>query len=99
MTFTVIRIDDLALDQELTDDATVVYLCSEVYNPAAEHGVTPVDPELGIDWQTDAPLLLSPKDEAAPTLAAAAAAGALPDYAACRAYYDELRAGAAHGRG
>ena len=75
----------------LTDDATVVYLCSEVYNPTGEHGIRPTDPQLGIDWGTDAELLLSPKDEAAPTLAEAAAAGALPSFEACRAFYASLR--------
>jgi dTDP-4-dehydrorhamnose 3,5-epimerase len=75
----------------LTDDATVVYLCSEVYNPTGERGVNPVDPGLGIDWPRDTPLLLSAKDEAAPTLAEAEAAGLLPSYQACAAYYDELR--------
>jgi dTDP-4-dehydrorhamnose 3,5-epimerase len=78
----------------LTDDATVVYLCSEVYSPTREHGITPVDPDLDIDWPADVPLLLSPKDEAAPRLAAARDAGALPTYDACRAYYDSLRASA-----
>lgn len=62
----------------LTDDATLAYLCSTVYNPAAEHAVHPLDPELGIDWGTDAPIL-SERDSAAPSLRDAA----LPDYAAC----------------
>ena len=75
----------------LTDDATVVYLCNEVYSPTREHGITPTDPDLRIEWPDGVPLLLSPKDEAAPTLAAASDAGLLPDYAACRAYYESLR--------
>lgn len=68
----------------LSDDTTVVYLCSEVFNPAAEHGVTPLDPQLEIAWPGDVEPLLSPKDLAAPTLADAEAAGALPSYEACR---------------
>ncbi len=32
----------------LTDDAAVTYLVSDVYNPGAEHGITPLDPELGL---------------------------------------------------
>jgi dTDP-4-dehydrorhamnose 3,5-epimerase len=75
----------------LTDDATVVYLCNEVYSPTREHGITPTDQDLAVDWPRDVPLLLSPKDEAAPTLAAAREAGALPGYAACREYYESLR--------
>lgn len=64
----------------LTDDATVIYLCSAGYAPAREHGVHPLDPALGIDWPRDVPPLLSPKDDAAPTLAEARAAGLLPSY-------------------
>lgn len=69
----------------LTDDATVVYLCSEVYAPAAEHGVTPLDPDLAVDWAgfgVREPRL-SRKDAEAPTLAQARDAGLLPDHRAC----------------
>jgi dTDP-4-dehydrorhamnose 3,5-epimerase len=79
----------------LTEDATVMYLCSTVYSPSGEHGVTPLDPALAIDWPADAPLLLSEKDERAPTLAEAAEAGRLPDYSACRRFMDSLRNGSA----
>jgi dTDP-4-dehydrorhamnose 3,5-epimerase len=81
----------------LTDDATVVYLCSSVYNPAGEHGLNPLDPDLNIDWPADTGLLLSDKDTSAPSLAQARAAGTLPDHAACQAYYQQLRAGSAAG--
>jgi dTDP-4-dehydrorhamnose 3,5-epimerase len=74
----------------LTDDATVVYLCSEGYAPKREHGIHPLDPELGIDWPSDVELLLSDKDAAAPTLADAATQGLLPTYEACIAYRAEL---------
>jgi dTDP-4-dehydrorhamnose 3,5-epimerase len=74
----------------LTDDAHVTYLCSSGYNPSADHGINPLDPELGIDWP-GGPLLLSDKDAAAPSLAAAAAAGALPSYADCVRLYGSLR--------
>jgi len=69
----------------LTDDATVVYLCSEVYTPAAEHGVTPLDPDLAVDWAgfgVREPRL-SPKDAAAPTLARARDSRLLPDHRVC----------------
>ena len=72
----------------LEPDSTVVYLCSDVYRPGAEHGVHPLDPDLGIDWPTDAPVL-SDKDAAAPTLAQALAAGTLPGHDACRRRYAE----------
>lgn len=65
----------------LQDDATVTYLVSEVYNPAAEHGITPLDPALALPFPVGIEPLLSPKDLAAPTLAEALAEGLLPDYA------------------
>lgn len=73
----------------LQDGSTVVYLCSEGYNPEAEHEVHPLDPALGIDWQVGEPQL-SGKDSAAPTLAEAAAQGLLPDFDACAAYIATL---------
>ena len=76
----------------LTDDATVVYLCSTVYTPTAEHGLTPLDPDLAIGWPADISPILSEKDTSAPGLHAAAAAGLLPDYASCQAYYAQLAA-------
>lgn len=63
----------------LEDGSTVVYLCSAGYAPAREHEVHPLDPALGIDWGLGGLTPeLSAKDAAAPTLAAAAAAGLLP---------------------
>ena len=73
----------------LTDDAAVTYLVSDVYNPAAEHGITPLDPDLDLRFPEEAgELLLSPKDTDAPTLAEAAAAGLLPTWDAMRAFHD-----------
>ena len=74
----------------LTDDATVLYLCSTGYNPAAEHGVHPLDAELGLPWPTDVEHVLSEKDAAAPTLAEALAGGALPTLESCRAWTTQL---------
>lgn len=68
----------------LEDGSTVLYLCSSGYAPGREHGIHPLDPELGIEWPTTArdgsPLtpLLSEKDEAAPTLAEAREQELLP---------------------
>lgn len=75
----------------LTDDATVVYLCSAPYTPDREHGVNPLDPGVGIDWPARMTPLLSPKDEAAPGLREAADAGILPRYEDCLALYASLR--------
>ncbi|MET7683725.1 dTDP-4-dehydrorhamnose 3,5-epimerase [Streptomyces sp. NPDC005423] len=75
----------------LTDDATVVYLCSEGYAPEREHGIHPLDPDLAIEWPPGIEPLLSPKDEQAPTLAEAEARGLLPKYEECVAYRGTLR--------
>ena len=80
----------------LADGSTVTYLCSTGYNPAAEHGINPLDPALGIDWPTAArdgtPLTysLSDKDTAAPSLADAAASGMLPHHDDVAAYLRSL---------
>ncbi|MFI8882211.1 dTDP-4-dehydrorhamnose 3,5-epimerase [Streptomyces sp. NPDC053813] len=76
----------------LTDDASVAYLCSEGYAPGREHGINPLDPELGIEWPQGITPLLSDKDAAAPSLAEAEAQGLLPSYEACQEYYAQLRA-------
>lgn len=73
----------------LTDDATLSYLCSTTYNPAGEHAVHPLDPELGIEWPVDEPQL-SARDAAAPSLARARETGLLPDHATCRSYVASL---------
>jgi len=71
----------------LEDHTVVAYLCSAPHAPAREHGIDPLDPEIGIDWPTTgrdgSPLapLLSPKDAAAPPLATVREAGLLPTYA------------------
>ena len=78
----------------LTDQATVLYLCSTPYAPGREHGVHPLDPAIGIAWPDDAAAILSDKDASAPSLAEAQAAGLLPGYADCQAHAALLRAGA-----
>ena len=76
----------------LTDDAAVTYLVSDVYNPAAEHGITPLDPDLDLRFPEEAgEALLSPKDLEAPTLAEAAAAGLLPTWSDMRAFHDSQK--------
>ncbi len=73
----------------LEDGATALYLCTSTYDPAAEHGVHPLDPDLGIEWPVDEPLL-SAKDAAAPRLAEAVASGRLPTWDACRDHAQAL---------
>lgn len=77
----------------LTDDATVVYLCSAGYAPGREHGINPLDPALGIEWPEGFEPVLSEKDAEAPSLAEAEKAGLLPSYADCVAFYETLRSG------
>jgi dTDP-4-dehydrorhamnose 3,5-epimerase len=72
----------------LTEGATVTYLCSSTYRPGHEHGINPLDPELGIVWPVETPLL-STKDAAAPSLAEARDADLLPDYETCNTYIAE----------
>lgn len=76
----------------LADGSTVTYLCSTGYNPTGEHGINPLDAELGIDWPTTArdgsalSYELSEKDAAAPSLAQARDSGLLPSYDDVAAY-------------
>ncbi|MFI0470820.1 dTDP-4-dehydrorhamnose 3,5-epimerase family protein [Saccharopolyspora sp. 5N102] len=76
----------------LTDDTVMTYLCSTPYNPAAEHGIDPLCPDLALPWSDlDGEPILSEKDRAAPGLAQAAEQGLLPDYETCLAHYESLR--------
>ncbi len=70
----------------LQDDSTVLYLCTAAYNPSREHGVHPLDPDIGLSLPDRIEPVLSPKDTAAPTLAEALDQGLLPTYADCLAY-------------
>jgi len=69
-------------------DATVAYLTTDVYKPAHDRTISPLDPEIGLPIPSDAKL--SPKDAAAPTLAEAAEQGWLPSWDACRRWYQEV---------
>lgn len=68
----------------LQDGSVVTYLCSTGYRPGSEHGIDPMDPELGIEWpkiaRDGSPLeyVLSKKDSAAPGLSQARESGLLP---------------------
>jgi dTDP-4-dehydrorhamnose 3,5-epimerase len=76
----------------LADQTVVNYLCSAPYAPGREHAVHPLDPAIGIEWPTTArdgsalTPLLSPKDDAAPSLAEVRARGVLASYEACLAF-------------
>jgi dTDP-4-dehydrorhamnose 3,5-epimerase len=79
----------------LTDDATVSYLVTDTYNASREHGINPLDEEIGLVFPDEAgELLLSPKDTEAPSLSEAARRGILPSFDEVRAHYDALTSGA-----
>ncbi|MBX3094045.1 MAG: dTDP-4-dehydrorhamnose 3,5-epimerase family protein [Cryobacterium sp.] len=81
----------------LSEEATVSYLVSDVYNPSTEHGIHPLDERIGLRFPDEAgELRLSPKDAEAPTLDEAATAGLLPDYAACVRYTTARRVTGEH---
>jgi len=75
----------------LTDDATVSYLVTDTFKAEREHGIDPLDAEIGLVFPPEAgEALLSPKDTSAPSLAEAAASGLLPTWDDMRAYYSTL---------
>ncbi|HSR93484.1 MAG TPA: dTDP-4-dehydrorhamnose 3,5-epimerase [Solirubrobacterales bacterium] len=52
----------------LSDVADVAYLLSSLYDPATESGIAWDDPDVGVEWPVDSPLL-SERDKQAPRLA------------------------------
>ncbi|WP_175407620.1 dTDP-4-dehydrorhamnose 3,5-epimerase family protein [Streptomyces sp. TRM64462] len=75
----------------LTDDATVVHLCSRGPDPERDHTVHALDPDLAIAWPAGIAPVMSLEDSAAPTLAEAERAGLLPSYEVCRDWYATLK--------
>lgn len=73
------------------EDGTAVYLCSEVFAPSRERGITPADDEVALTFPASFSPILSDKDAAAPTLAAAREQELLPAYADCLDYRASLR--------
>ena len=51
----------------MSDHADVEYLCSDYYDPGGEAGLLWNDPQVGVEWPTDWPLL-SEKDASNPPL-------------------------------
>jgi dTDP-4-dehydrorhamnose 3,5-epimerase len=52
----------------LSEEADVAYLLSSTYDPATESGIAWDDPDVGVEWPVEEPLL-SERDKQAPTLA------------------------------
>ncbi|MCU1404464.1 MAG: dTDP-4-dehydrorhamnose 3,5-epimerase [Glaciihabitans sp.] len=75
----------------LSDNATVSYLVTDVFNAPKEHGINPLDTTINLVFPPEAgEPLLSPKDTDAPSLNDAAASGLLPTWDDMRAYYQSL---------
>ncbi len=75
----------------LTDNATVSYLVSDIYNPSREHGVNPLDPAIALVFPPDAgEPILSKKDTDAPGLVEAREHGLLPTWEQAKAFYASL---------
>ena len=62
--------------------ATLAYLLSSPYRPDVELEIDPFDEDLAVSWPIPGSALLSPKDAAAPSLAARGSAGELPIFTA-----------------
>jgi dTDP-4-dehydrorhamnose 3,5-epimerase len=63
----------------LEPNTVVTYLVTDVYKPHAEHAINPLDSDVALEFPLPAAeLLLSPKDQAAPSLAQAVQEGRLP---------------------
>lgn len=75
----------------LEDNTVVTYLVSEVFNPLAEHGINPMDEEIGLNFPEGLDLQLSPKDLDAPSLAAMLEKGGLPDFDVVTSFYSSLQ--------
>lgn len=78
----------------LEEDTVVSYLVSDVYGPGREHGISPLDPAIGLEFPSEiVDPILSQKDRDAPTLAQAAEQGLLPRWDEIRAFYSTLAGG------
>ena len=62
-----------------TKEAVFEYRCTAVYTPESEHCLRWDDPDVGIEWQVDQPVL-SERDEAGATLEELRVQGALPGF-------------------
>ena len=51
------------------EDSIFLYKCTDIYHKASESGIIWNDPELGIEWEIDTPII-SEKDEELPTFQA-----------------------------
>ena len=61
------RLDPRSRASSVSDFAEIQYKCTGVYNPQGESGILWSDPEIGIKWPVDNPIL-SEKDSKAQSL-------------------------------
>lgn len=66
--------------QVISNSATVCYAVSAEFNPDAEKAINPLCPSLDIQWDKAHPIVMSPKDQVAPTLEEQIAAGLIPEF-------------------
>lgn len=74
----------------LTEEATIIYLCSSTYSPDRQIVINPLDPELALPWPATGKFKLSEKDRNAPTLSETRELGILPAYSDCVELYNEF---------
>lgn len=77
----------------ISHSATVNYLVTEEFNPPREHGIHPFDKD--VDLRFPLPhdeLLLSPKDQNAPSLSDLLKTDLLPTWEAAQNFYDSQKA-------
>ena len=78
----------------LTDDAVVSYVVTAVFNAEREHAINPMDPDIALDFPFPSEeLLISPKDQDAPSLRQAESDGLLPTYQDALDFYASMTAG------
>jgi dTDP-4-dehydrorhamnose 3,5-epimerase len=77
----------------LQDNSTVMYLCSEEYNPQREHTICATDPAVAIDWPLvdGAAVSLSDRDAAAPSFDEVRASGLLPTWEETQRFISGMR--------
>lgn len=64
--------------QCISEKATICYAVSAEFNLQVEKAINPLCPTLAIHWNREFPILLAPKDQAAPSLIQQTSAGLLP---------------------
>lgn len=67
----------------LEDDTVMAYMVSSGYVAEQELAIHPLDQELALPWPQDITPIISSRDQVAPSLAEALAAGLLPRYEDC----------------